>query len=461
MNDKPKDEEAPDDASAGPKPDAAEESPPEVIEAEWQDPDDPATPREAADASAEGESADEATSDDDAASATEAAETAAAAAAAGAGGAAAAAFGTSGGDAPLREPPAATPEPKRPSRGLIYGWLAVLTICVVYVIYLTSVAPNQLRDRMALAEAPAVKAGLEAGAEAGRKVDANTAQIQALQAGQEEVRAAVEQSSVAAGKELGAAVAKLEAELAEVRELAEAARALSGETPAELLEKLDSAASAAAGNTAEIAKLPAEIEKLTTALADAEARVAALEERARKNTVQSLAKTVLALNDLRTAVASGKPFATLLERAQAARPEATELKEGPWVEFADTGLPQEDALLAELQGISVAIGQDRLKDKLNSGAGWLDRAVGGIVERLKVRRVGSDVEGDDPAAVAARAEAALADGDLDRAIAEVEKLDGDAAARFAPWLAKAKAKAAAGDDIDAVEKAAIAAADGA
>ena len=71
------------------------------------------------------------------------------------------------------------------------------------------------------------------------------------------------------------------------------------------------------------------------------------------------------------------------------------------------------------------------------------------------------MEGDDPASLAARAEAALQEGNIAKAIQEVEALEGEGAARFAEWLKKSKATAAATNDLDAVQKAAIAAADGA
>ncbi|MGZ0187996.1 MAG: hypothetical protein ACKVH0_08340, partial [Alphaproteobacteria bacterium] len=157
----------------------------------------------------------------------------------------------------------------------------------------------------------------------------------------------------------------------------------------------------------------------------------------------------------------GKPFTKLLARAQSVLPDAKPLMEGPWIAFADKGLPDGNNLRSEMQSISFGIGQDKLKNQLSSGEGWLDKAVGGIVGRLKVRRVGASVEGDGPAAVAARAEAALADGDTAGAIEQVEALKGADAERFAAWLASAKAAVSAKSDIDAIEKAAIAAADGA
>jgi hypothetical protein len=65
-----------------------------------------------------------------------------------------------------------------------------------------------------------------------------------------------------------------------------------------------------------------------------------------------------------------------------------------------------------------------------------------------VRPVGADVEGEDPAARVARAEAHLATGDLAAAVAELEALEGPAADAAADWLAKAKSRLAATATLD-------------
>jgi hypothetical protein len=62
---------------------------------------------------------------------------------------------------------------------------------------------------------------------------------------------------------------------------------------------------------------------------------------------------------------------------------------------------------------------------------------------VTVRPVGADVEGDSAAARVARAEAALDRGDVGAAVAELEALDGPAAAAAAPWLAEVRPRLAA------------------
>jgi hypothetical protein len=62
---------------------------------------------------------------------------------------------------------------------------------------------------------------------------------------------------------------------------------------------------------------------------------------------------------------------------------------------------------------------------------------------VTVRPVGADVSGEGAPARVARAEAALAHGDLAAAVAEIEPLEGAADAAAAPWLAEAHQRMAA------------------
>jgi hypothetical protein len=62
---------------------------------------------------------------------------------------------------------------------------------------------------------------------------------------------------------------------------------------------------------------------------------------------------------------------------------------------------------------------------------------------VTVRPVGADVAGESAAARVARAEAALAEGDLARAVAELEPLEGAADGAAASWLAQAHERLAA------------------
>lgn len=389
---------------------------------------------------------------------------------------------------------------KSGSGKLVFAWLVVLTLLVLGGLYILLLNPNMLRDRMALDGAPAFKAQASqtAAAVATSKANAdaissNTVTLSQVQAMQEETNAAAHAAGIAAEEansaveaaaaeasapdiaiqgavdELKGQLGSLEADVTKLKSAIGRASSnvvgndgVDGLALAAAAEAADSALAAASAAKAASTALGAKVDEASGAIAALSARIATLEAKAAQRGPISLASAILSLQDLRSGLASGKPFAKLLARAQAALPKAATLQNGAWAAFADTGLPTHDALLAEMQAQSVAIGQDKLKAKLaGSGDSWFDRAVGGVVDRLKVRRVGAGVEGDGPAAVAARAEAALLAGDLAKAVEEVESLSGAEADRFKQWLGQAKARAAASQDIDAVEKAAIAAADGA
>jgi hypothetical protein len=85
------------------------------------------------------------------------------------------------------------------------------------------------------------------------------------------------------------------------------------------------------------------------------------------------------------------------------------------------------------------------------GEGLLGQAAGNLMRLVTVRPVGADVEGDDAAARVARAEAALAEGELAVAVAELEGLEGPAAEAAAPWLAEARARLAAQEALAALQ----------
>ncbi len=450
----------------------AVDAPEDVIEAEWRDATDPEPETAAADERPESSPQSPPESPYDQPEPSGRPERDGADAASGAAALAmAAAAGSDGGDAD---------EPGRGVRRIMLVWLVVVTAGLLYVLYVLIAAPEGLRSRMALETLPAVQRSLTDSAAAAKSAKASADAVAAIQESQTR--------QAAKDAEFGARVASMmrgfaadltdfKKELAALREQAgggAAAVAASSELTEAVSAARGAAAdaeAAAAANARTLGELTSRLTEMTArhgelsarlaAMAALEERLAALEARSGKSSVQALAKAILALNDLRTGVASGKPFDQLLTRAQAVLPDAKPLTEGPWTAFATSGLPGADALLAEIQAISVAIGQDELKGRLSSGESWLDRAVGGVVDRVKVRRVGAGVEGDGAAAVAARAEAALTDGDLPKAIAEVEQLEGSDAARFAAWLERARAADAAPRDLDAVEEAAILAADGA
>jgi hypothetical protein len=154
----------------------------------------------------------------------------------------------------------------------------------------------------------------------------------------------------------------------------------------------------------------------------------------------------LAVLQLRDAMRGAAPFAAELQAVLdvAKSPAITNGAElaaavAPLATYANTGVPT----LAKLKADFTDLARDIAAQ--GQGAGdedWLagiKRRVSGLIS---VRPVGP-VAGDSPAAVAARAEAALANDDLTGALRELATLQGPPAAAAQPWLAGAQARLAA------------------
>ena len=202
-------------------------------------------------------------------------------------------------------------------------------------------------------------------------------------------------------------------------------------------------------------RLRGEIVTLGGRLDAADARITGLQSRLEDMTVAtrgSQAETAgetaltLAVLQLRDAMRGAAPFAAELQAVLdvAKSPAITNGAElaaavAPLATYANTGVPT----LAKLKADFTDLARDIAAQ--GQGAGdedWLagiKRRVSGLIS---VRPVGP-VAGDSPAAVAARAEAALANDDLTGAMGELATLQGPSAAAAQPWLAGAQARLAA------------------
>ncbi|MGB0747203.1 MAG: COG4223 family protein [Magnetospiraceae bacterium] len=89
-------------------------------------------------------------------------------------------------------------------------------------------------------------------------------------------------------------------------------------------------------------------------------------------------------------------------------------------------------------------------------AGWLTGTVDRMTSVVKVRRVDGDLSGDGVDAVVARTEAALAAGDLSKAVAELGTLSGPPADKAAAWLAEAQTRVTADQAISDLKSQALA-----
>lgn len=148
--------------------------------------------------------------------------------------------------------------------------------------------------------------------------------------------------------------------------------------------------------------------------------------------------TVLAANQLAQSVDEGvaytRPLAAL--RAVAGSDEAITSALNLLEPYAATGIPSFASLRSRFPAVADAVARAA---PTTGGAEWYERAFDQVLSLVTVRVTGEAAAragGID--AILATAESALAGGDLAAAVAEVERLEGQAAAAAADWLQAAK-----------------------
>ena len=164
---------------------------------------------------------------------------------------------------------------------------------------------------------------------------------------------------------------------------------------------------------------------------------------------------VLAIGQLRVAVNAGRPYQQPLSalRALSAGVDETVADLAALSPSAAAGIPDRDAIKAAFPEMAQAVRQAVL---LPADAGWVDRTVATIEGLVTVRPAPGEVDGEDAAAVLARAEGRLINGDLSGAVAAVASLDGEAAAAASNWLRSARARLDAETALDNLNSYAIA-----
>jgi hypothetical protein len=193
----------------------------------------------------------------------------------------------------------------------------------------------------------------------------------------------------------------------------------------EELQRLQSAvAEQQADLQATVAEQRAEIESL---LAEAQASETAAERNARIATARAAAAKIIA------AVDNGAPFATeLAELQEAGGVEVPEIL----AETAETGV----ATLGDLQIRFPDVARDGLsaarKEEADAGQGGF----GAFLDRQLGARSVTPQEGDDPDAVLSRAEAAVRQGRLGDALAEIDALPDSARAAMSTWISQAETR---------------------
>jgi hypothetical protein len=143
--------------------------------------------------------------------------------------------------------------------------------------------------------------------------------------------------------------------------------------------------------------------------------------------------TILAVGQLRAALATSKPFAKQLAAVRAMVPGDTEMNAvlDQMQPFADTGVETTDDLTRDFGRLAPTLVRSAV---VGDGQSWWRQAVYHLESVISIRRVGADVPGDSTEAVVARAEAKLDEDDLQGAIGILQALTGADADLASPWI---------------------------
>jgi hypothetical protein len=228
-----------------------------------------------------------------------------------------------------------------------------------------------------------------------------------------------------------------------------ALEALQGELAA-LKAKLGALAEAnLAGDSSDLAPqlttLDQRIAKLEAALPDISAAI----DRSAAGAKSGAA--AIAFTNLRDAVNAGHFYAAELAVLRSLLPD-TDL--GALSSHAETGIPTIAELGRDLDKVAEASAAP--PPAAPAEASFLDSMIASAKSAVSIRRIGADTTGNEPSAVLARADAALAQGDLAVAIKEVEAMPAPSRDAFAAWLDIARARATANDTLTKLENTVLA-----
>ncbi len=151
---------------------------------------------------------------------------------------------------------------------------------------------------------------------------------------------------------------------------------------------------------------------------------------------------LLAIGQLREAIAGNRPFSAELDTVLRIVGPESFLAEvtTPLAPLAARGIETQAQLIARFPRLAVKAAQAAIAPE---EGGWIGRTVARLARVVTVRRVGEDVSGETAMAALARAEAALAKGDLAAVEAAFHPIAGKPAEVLAEWRAAALARTAA------------------
>jgi len=203
------------------------------------------------------------------------------------------------------------------------------------------------------------------------------------------------------------------------------------------------------GAEAQRAALAARTETLTGRIEALENRLRRLEEAASADAKQAL--LVLSYSALRRAAEAGRPIDAELRALADLAERDSRAGLQPALERLGALSATHPPTVSALKERFPAVVHDILDAaRLPDGANWWQRLWARLTGLVTVRRTG-EIAGDDPAAIVARAEARLADGNVAGAVAALERLTGPAAGAAEGWLAAARQRLALDAALDDVE----------
>ena len=120
---------------------------------------------------------------------------------------------------------------------------------------------------------------------------------------------------------------------------------------------------------------------------------------------------------------------------------------------AEDGIPSLESLGRGLNGLAPRlVATASQEETFLEEKGWIAALRARLGSLISIRRTGAAVPGTTAEAAVARAEAALAAGDLKTAVTEVEALEDGSAHFAAPWLAAARARLAAEESLTKISR---------
>ncbi len=185
-----------------------------------------------------------------------------------------------------------------------------------------------------------------------------------------------------------------------------------------------------AADAATVLRLADRIERAEAALRDLQSRRS------------SAAALLLAVGQLREAVALGRPFDAELRAVKALAGDDAEVAGAIETVAAQAaaGIATRAALADRFEALAPRIIRAEI---LPEGEGWWRRVVDRVLSLVVIRREDGTVAGGGTAATVARASAAVARNDFAVASAELDALTGGPAELAAPWSGEAKTRLAA------------------